>query len=386
MEKRMKKILLASFAGMLCVGLGACAAEPAHQHTYAPTVVAATCENDGHTLFTCECGDSYQGEETAALSHDYGEWTTVLEPTYEAEGKQEKKCLRCDAGLSESIPKLIPHEHNCAEEATQPTCTEKGTTRQVCQDCGTVVSEEELAALGHIWSSWETTKAATTTETGAKTRSCKTCGETETASIPKVSQTPPPSTKPAQPNPTPDPSKPPAGHQHSFTETVVEPTCTEGGYTLRQCECGKTEKTDSTYKRGHLYGDWKYLTTATLTREGYREATCRRCGNVLGDTVAKLDPAYAHKYQNIDERIVVKTNGNGSTSYTYNHVAVVDTRTWGGTAIIVINAQGGFDVTYYTQDGEKVSRTINPWDGYVYRLVIFEDGTCNTGLIGDFKD
>lgn len=199
MEKRMKQMLVAGIAGMVCMGLVACDAEPAHEHTYTPTVVAATCENDGHTLFTCECGDSYQGEETAALGHEYGEWATVLEPTYDAEGKKEKKCLRCDARIDERIPKLLPHEHICVEETTQPTCTEKGVARQVCQDCGTVVSEEELAILGHSWSSWEVIKEATTTEIGSKTRSCKTCGETETASIPKVSQTPPPSTKPADP-------------------------------------------------------------------------------------------------------------------------------------------------------------------------------------------
>ncbi len=382
MEKRVKKILVASIAGMLCVGLGACTTEPAHVHSYAHTVVAATCESSGYTLYACECGESYKGEEAAALGHEYGEWTIVLEPTYEAEGKKEQKCLRCNAGLSESIPKLTPHEHNCAEEFVQPTCTEKGTTRQVCQDCGAVVSEEELAAVGHGWSSWETTKAATTTETGSKTRTCKTCGETETASISKTNS----STKPANPEHTPAPNKPATDHQHSFTETVVEPTCTEGGYTLRKCDCGKIEKTDSTYKRGHLYGDWKYLTTATLTREGYREATCTRCGNVLGDTVAKLDPAYAHKYQNVDERIVVRTYGNGVTGYTYNHVSVADFRTWGGTPLIAINSQGGFDVTYCKQDGTKVSCTINPRDGYVYRLAILEDGTFNTALIGDFKN
>lgn len=385
MEKRMKKMLVASIAGMVCMGLGACAAEPAHQHSYTTTVVAATCENGGHTLFACECGDSYQGEETAALGHEYGEWVTVLEPTYETEGKKEQKCRRCDAGLSESIPKLAPHEHTCEEETTQPTCTEKGISRQICQDCGLIVSENEIAALGHAWSSWEVTKKATTSEAGSKTRTCSACQETETASIPKVSQAPTPSTKPAEPQPTPTPSTP-AGHQHVFTETVVAPTCTEGGYTLRQCACGKTEKTDSTHKRGHLYGDWKYLTTATLTREGYREATCTRCGNVLGEKVDKLNPAYAHKYENVDDRIVVRTYGNGVTAYTYNHVSVADSRTWGGTPIIEITSSGGFNITYYKQDGTEVSYYLRLVEGYTNSLTILEDGSYVTQLFGDYKD
>ena len=385
MEKRIKKMLVASLAGMVCMGLVACDAEPAHEHTYTPTVVAATCESSGYTLYACDCGDSYQGEETASLGHEYGEWAVLLEPTYETEGQKEKQCLRCDVKFSESIPKLAPHEHFCEEETTQPTCTEKGISRQICQDCGLIVSENEIAALGHVWSSWETTKAATTTETGSKTRTCSACQETETASIPKVSQAPTPSTKPAESQPTPTPSTP-AGHQHVFTETVVAPTCTEGGYTLRQCACGKTEKTDSTHKRGHLYGDWKYLTTATLTREGYREATCTRCGNVLGNTIEKLDPAYAHKYENIDERIVIRVNGNGAVSYSYYPVSVIDARTWGGAPIITITAQGGFDVTYFKQDGTKVSYYLYPVDEYVHRLAILDDGTYTIAFIGDFKD
>lgn len=340
-------------------------ASEVHEHAYAPTVVAATCESGGYTLFTCECGDSYRGEETAALGHEYGEWATVLEPTYETEGKKEKKCLRCNAGLSESIPKLKPHEHNCAEETVQPTCTETGSARQVCQDCGIVVSEEEIAALGHSWSSWEVTKEPTTTETGTKTRTCKTCKKVETDKI----------------------SKEPVAHEHTFTDTVVEPTCTEGGYTLRECDCGESYKTDETTKRGHLYGDWTTTKMPTTTETGEKQCVCSRCGDVKKETIAKLDEATAEKYEHyIDPRVEIRTFGNGWVDYFYYPVGVTDARTWGDPPTIRINNAGGFDIIYYKQDGTKVSCTLNPVDGYVNDLTIRNDGSFVTQLWGDYKD
>lgn len=217
---------------------------------------------------------------------------------------------------------------------------------------------------------------------------------TEPSTI-KAPATDPPTTNPPIYEPTvsepatsePSTTKPASGHKHTYTETVVAPTCTEEGYTLHTCfGCGKTYKSDKIHERGHLYGDWKYLITATLTREGYREAECRRCGYVHGGKVAKLNPAYAHKYENIDERIVIKTNGNGAVSYFYYPVSVVDTRSWGGTATIRIKDNGGYSITYYKQDGTEVSCSLNPVEGYINRLVILEDGSYTTGLIGDFKD
>ncbi len=41
-------------------------------------------------------------------------------------------------------------------------------------------------------------------------------------------------------------------HVHSYSATVVEPTCTEGGYTLHKCSCGKDEYRDNeTEATGH---------------------------------------------------------------------------------------------------------------------------------------
>ncbi len=40
-------------------------------------------------------------------------------------------------------------------------------------------------------------------------------------------------------------------HTHRYSESVVEPSCTEEGYTLQTCKCGKTRKRDKVPATGH---------------------------------------------------------------------------------------------------------------------------------------
>ena len=52
-----------------------------HEHSYTAVVTAPTCTTGGFTTYTCDCGDSYIADETAALGH---EWKGT-------------GCTRCDA-------------------------------------------------------------------------------------------------------------------------------------------------------------------------------------------------------------------------------------------------------------------------------------------------
>lgn len=47
-----------------------------------------------------------------------------------------------------------------------------------------------------------------------------------------------------------------AAHTHSYTEKVIEPTCTADGYTLHECSCGKSYKDKNVSKKGHSFGEW----------------------------------------------------------------------------------------------------------------------------------
>lgn len=84
----------------------------------------ATCTTGAVFYKSCECG--LKGEETfmsiGSLGHLFGEWTTVTEPTVDAEGVKERECSVCGEKETKSIEKLPVTEAPVVEE---PTFTEK---------------------------------------------------------------------------------------------------------------------------------------------------------------------------------------------------------------------------------------------------------------------
>ena len=59
------------------------------------------------------------------------------------------------------------------------------------------------------------------------------------------------------------------GGGHDYTETVVEATCCDDGYTLHTCTiCGESYKTNVTTALGHTFGEWQLTKNATCTTAG----------------------------------------------------------------------------------------------------------------------
>ena len=145
------------------------------------------------------------------------------------------------------------HTHDYKSTVTKPTCTEKGYTTHTCS-CGDSYVDSYKDALGHLYIFGK----------------CIRCGEKEDNSD---------------------------THTHDYKSRVVEPTCTEGGYTLWECECGKSYKTLHTKALGHEYKDGlcvrcgakdpnahthKYVETVTkptCTEKGYTTYTCSVCND-----------------------------------------------------------------------------------------------------------
>ena len=76
-------------------------------HDYAAVVTEPTCTEAGFTTYTCSrCNDSYTGDETEALGHDWDEGTVTVEPSYQASGVKTFTCARCGETKTEEIEKL----------------------------------------------------------------------------------------------------------------------------------------------------------------------------------------------------------------------------------------------------------------------------------------
>lgn len=82
-----------------------------------------------------------------------------------------------------------------------------------------------------------------------------------------------------EPDPEPEPDDP--GHIHTFSDEIVDPTCTDGGYTKHTCtECGyvmRDEFTDASDKY-HSFDVEEF--EATCTEDAYTTKTCKYCGYI----------------------------------------------------------------------------------------------------------
>lgn len=73
------------------------------------------------------------------------------------------------------------------------------------------------------------------------------------------------------------PLEPAAVHVHSYTETVIAPTCVTDGRTIYICACGITGESNIVKATGHHYRA-AAVRTATIFSEGYTRYICRVCG------------------------------------------------------------------------------------------------------------
>ena len=83
-------------------------------------------------------------------------------------------------------------------------------------------------------------------------------------------------------------------HAFAFVENKA-PTCTEDGYDLYRCECGKEEERNEVSALGHDSADKVTIKEPTCTEDGEEEiGVCTRCGNSIG---TQPIPALGHDYK-----------------------------------------------------------------------------------------
>ena len=81
---------------------------------------------------------------------------------------------------------------------------------------------------------------------------------------------------------------PPAVHTHAYSSVVIQPTCTQQGYTSYSCACGDSYNDNYVTELGHSYTTT--VTKPTFTSEGYTDYYCTRCGYAYrGDYKAPLE-------------------------------------------------------------------------------------------------
>ena len=139
-----------------------------------------------------------------------------------------------------------PTGHTMVPSQTDPTCTETGEYRETCA-CG-YETVEVLPAQGHTYED----QTSVDPETGASVTQtvCTRCDYIW------------------------------ADHVHDYSQTVVAPTCTEGGWTIFTCAaCGVSYEGDQTAARGHAWVDRTIFGQSSLVCTSALE--CNRCGESI---------------------------------------------------------------------------------------------------------
>ncbi len=195
--------------------------EPPHTHDYKATeTVDATCEDEGYTLYVCDCGDSYQ-EDTKKLGHDYKAKEKV-EPGCMTEGYTVYKCARCGHSYKKAKEAL---GHDNKTEVVAPTYEAQGYTLYTCKRCG-------------------------------NTRKGNYTDKLE---------------RPVDPD-----------HVHDFqVERIIAPTCKNDGCTLYRCSCGQSYVAARVSALGHNMLAEAHAPTEKAP--GYTTYTCSHCGLSYND-------------------------------------------------------------------------------------------------------
>ena len=278
-----------------------------HVHAYTSVVTAPTCEADGYTTYTCNCGHTYIDDTVTKLGHDMGDYEQTHAPNCTEPGIERSDCSRCDHYVTRTISAL-GHEYESV--VTNPTCTAGGYTTYTCSVCGDTYVDDETTKLGHTAGSVvvENNVAADCDDAGSydSVTYCTVCGvETSRATV-TVDALGHTAGETVVENKVDATCTTDGSHDnvvyctvcqaevsrekvtdkafgHKYESVVTNPTCTAGGYTTHTCSnCGHTYTDAETSALTHNWGEYVVTTAPTCSETGIETTTCARCG-VTGD-------------------------------------------------------------------------------------------------------
>ena len=264
---------------------------------YRVVTKAATCTAEGSkTYFYTHEGKEYEVTTVTlpATGHDWGAWTVTKAPTATASGELTKTCKN-DPSHTETatLPKLDETNYTYAV-TKEATCTETGTaTYTYVKDGQNIVAATvTLPATGHEWGAWSVTTEPTAEAEGALTRTCSVCEETETVTLPVLSET-------------------------AYRVETVEATCTTAGsktyyYTHNEVEYEVTTVTLSA--TGHDWGEWSVTKAPTETTSGTLTRTCENDASHTETFSLPMLNKTDYTYAVTEEATCTET---GTATYTY---------------------------------------------------------------------
>lgn len=310
-------------------------------HTFGePEIInEATCAEKGSAKYVCEECRAEVEKAIPKLEHTPDEGT-VTPATCHKSGKTVIACTECGTTINVvSIPKTSTHTMHAA---TAATCTKPGNKLYYeCDECGTLgtnqfftnlYTQEQVVipATGHGTSIFNVgAKEATCTEPGGSAYYlCNDCGQLYkdaelTEFVYDFSEDSIPKQQPYYSNnrwnyyqwaitQEIEPKGDIQAKGHSYVDQIVEPTCTEAGYTLHICSICQDNYTDTaTEPKGHSWGEWEEINSPSCETAGSKQHTCTVC---QATETADIDPA-GHAFSDnftVDKKATFTEDGSMS--------------------------------------------------------------------------
>ena len=232
--------------------------------------------------------------------NSYTDWETIKESTCSEEGLKQRSCNICGDIQIQDIDKVT---HEYIYEINEPSCNDEGYTISTCTNCS-YTNTVYYFPLGHRYEA--TVTEATCTEQGYTTHTC-VCGDTYVDSYVEPHHN-------IVVNPKVDSTCTATGltegsycsrcdynipqeiipmKNHEYATSIINPTCTEQGYTIHTCICGDSYIDAYVDIIPHSYE--AVITEPTCTEQGYTTYTCI-CGDSYIDTYVDIIP---HSYETV---------------------------------------------------------------------------------------
>ena len=269
--------------------------------------------------FTCGC-----------TSHTYGNAVITKQPTCTSEGTKTKTCTKCNATVTETIPKT---SHKYANTVVAPTCTTDGYTLHKCSACGTSYKDNTTKATGHSYGNSVVTKQPTCTSEGTAIKTCTKCNATVTEKLPAKGHT-------------------------AVTDKGYPATCTTAGKTDgSHCSvCNTVIKVQTVINAtGHKSSGWITDKAASIGVKGSKHKECTVCKKVLETaeipalsrisiskaSVTLSTSTYAYDGKAKKPGVTVKLNGKALKNGT-DYIVSYSNNTKVGTATVKITGKGNY--------------------------------------------
>lgn len=239
-------------------------------HSYEKhSTVAPSCTTDGYTLERCtKCEGYRKTNKKNAVGHDFKVKDNVA-PTCTQNGYTVEECTRCSVHNIIDGEAPLGHEFGLEEfNVIAPTCSSEGYTEYYClrEGCKGANRVDYTEKTEHTMGEAVITDS-TCQKHGSKKFYCTHCSvfmsEERLELVP-----------------------------HIFEDTLVSPSCTSKGYTLRVCKvCGTVRRENPVDKLDHSY-----------TSVTERAASCAQEGRIkhicaCGDYYIESLPALGHEYE-----------------------------------------------------------------------------------------